>query len=87
MMYPFLTLADETEITHSEIKSDGTVKVYIETPDEHDGFHNVVCRLPEFRWEDVNGYSDEEIEEYKGLLKNNVNLIMELSKKDCDVCE
>ena len=29
--------------------------------------------------------SDEEIEGYKGLLKNNVNLIMELSKKDCNV--
>lgn len=85
MMYPFLTLADETEITHSEIKPDGTVKVYIETPDGNDGFHNAVCWLPEYRWEDVNGYSDDEIEEYKGLLKNNVNLIMELSKKDCDV--
>ena len=47
MMYPFLTLADETEITYSEMKSDGTVKVYIETPDEYDGFHNVVCWLPE----------------------------------------
>ena len=43
MMYPFLTLADETEITYSEMKPDGTVKVYIETPDEHDGFHNAVC--------------------------------------------
>ena len=85
MMYPFLTLADETEITYSEMKSDGTVKVYIETPDEHDGFHNVVCWLPEFRWEEIHGYSDEKIEGYKWLLKNNVNLIMELSKKDCDV--
>lgn len=81
MMYPFLTLADETEITHSEMKSDGTVKVYIETPDENDGFHNAVCWLPEYRWEDVNGYSDEEIEEYKELIKNNAHLIMEFSTK------
>jgi len=85
MMYPFLTLADETEITHSEMKSNGTVKVYIETPDESDGFHSAVYWLPEFRWEDIHGYSGEEIEGYKGLLKNNVNLIMELSKKDCNV--
>ena len=85
MMYPFLTLADETEITYSEMKSDGTVKVYIETPDEHDGFHNAVCWLPKYRWEDIHCYSDEEIEGYKGILKNNVNLIMELSKKDCYV--
>ena len=34
MMYPFITLNDNTEIVHSEMKPDGKVKVYIETPDE-----------------------------------------------------
>ena len=34
MMYPFMTLNDDTEIVHSEMKPDGKVKVYIETPDE-----------------------------------------------------
>ena len=43
MMYPFMTLNDETEITHSEMKADGRVKVYIETPHEKDGFHSAVC--------------------------------------------
>ena len=81
MMSPFLTLADETEITYSEMKSDGTVKVYIETPDEHDGFHIAVCWLPKYRWEEIHGYSDEEIEEYKELIKNNAHLIMEFSTK------
>ena len=81
MMYPFLTLADETEITYSEMKSDGTVKVYIETPDENDGFHNAICWLPEYRWENINGYSDVEIEEYKKLIENNARLIMEFSTK------
>ena len=32
MMYPFLTLDDQTEIVHSEMKPDGRVKVYVETP-------------------------------------------------------
>lgn len=27
-MYPFMTLEDDTEITHSEMRSDGRVKVY-----------------------------------------------------------
>ena len=27
MMYPFMTLNDNTEITHSEMKEDGRVKV------------------------------------------------------------
>ena len=43
MMYPFMTLNDDTEITHSEMRADGRVKVYIETPDEKDGFHNAIC--------------------------------------------
>ena len=38
MMYPFMTLNDDAEITHSEMKLDGRVKIYIETPDERDGF-------------------------------------------------
>ena len=29
MMYPYMTLNDDTEITHSEMKEDGRVKVYI----------------------------------------------------------
>lgn len=37
MMYPYMTLNDDTEITHSEMNVDGTVKVYIETPDETGG--------------------------------------------------
>ena len=30
MMYPFLTLDDNTEIVHSEMRPDGRVKVYFE---------------------------------------------------------
>ena len=30
MMYPFMTLNDNTEIVHSDILIDGKVKVYIE---------------------------------------------------------
>ena len=35
MMYPYMTLNGDTEITHSEMYPDG--KVYIETPDETGG--------------------------------------------------
>ena len=40
-----MTLGDDTEISHSKMKSDGTVEVYIETPDEKDGFHSAKCIL------------------------------------------
>lgn len=81
MMYPFMTLDEYTEITHSEMYPDGSVKVYIEKSDEKDGFHHATCYLPEYRWEDVFGFSEKEMEEYKKLIRNNAHLILEFSTK------
>ena len=80
MMYPYMTLNDDTEITHSEMKPDGRVKVYIETPVEK-GFHNATCYLPDYIWEDITGYSEAEINYFKQLLKDNAHLIMEFSQE------
>lgn len=80
MMYPFMTLNNETEITHSEMKEDGQVKVYIETPDVKDGFHNAVCWLPKYRWENVHGYTEAEMAYFNQLLTNNAHLIIEFSQ-------
>ena len=79
-MYPYLTLNDDTEVTHSEMRMDGTVKVYVETPDERDGFHSAVCWLPEHRWEDVRGYTPQEMSYYRRLIRNNAHLIIEFSR-------
>lgn len=43
MMYPFLTLDDGTEIVHSEMRPNGSVKVYLEKPDAADCFHHATC--------------------------------------------
>lgn len=80
-MYPYMTLNDNTEITHSEMKEDGSVKVYIETPDQYGGFHSAVCWLPQHRWEEIQGYSDTEMEYYKELIRNNAHLILEFSQE------
>lgn len=76
MMYPFLTLDDDTEIVHSEMLKNGEVKVYIEKPDKKDVFHNATCFLPNYRWEDINGFSDEEIKEYQKIIKVKNNEII-----------
>lgn len=81
MMYPFMTLNDDTEITHSEMKPDGRVKVYIETPDVKDGFHNAVCYLPDYTWQDINGYSETEMAYFKQLIRENAHLIIEFSRE------
>lgn len=81
MMYPFITLIDDTEITHSETLSDGRVKVYIETPDLKDGFHNATCYLPDHTWENVSGYSETELDYFKQLIRDNAHLILEFSQE------
>lgn len=81
MMYPFMTLNDDTEITHSEVKPDGTVKVYIETPDDDGGFKNATCFLPEYRWTDISGYSEEEMKYFHELVNSTGYLMMEFAQE------
>ena len=80
MMYPYMTLNDDTEITHSQMMDDGRVKVYIETPDIKDGFHNAICWLPEYKWE-WHGYTNAEMAYFKRLIRDNAHLIMEFSQE------
>ena len=81
MMYPFMTLDDNAEIVHSEMGKDGRVKVYIEKPDAKDGFHRATCYLPSYTWEDIFGFSDEEIDRYKKVIESTAHLIIEFSQK------
>lgn len=81
MMYPFMTLNDDTEITHSEMKPDGKVKVYIETPDEKYCFKHATCWLPDYTWEDIFHYSDEEMDRFDEIIHSMAHLIMEFSQE------
>lgn len=81
MMYPFLTLDDETEIVHSEMYPDGRVRVYMEKPDEKDCFHYATCYLPEYKWEDVSGFSEDEIKKLKEVIETTAHLILRYAKE------
>jgi len=81
MMYPFLTLDDETEITHSEFLSDERIKVYIEKPDEKDCFHHLTCYLPDYHIEEVTGFTKEEVLKYMKIIRSASHLIFEFSKE------
>ncbi len=81
MMYPFLTLDDDTVIVHSEMKPDGSVKVYVEKPDAKDCFHSAYCILPMYKWEMVDGFSDEEIKKYQKIIESTAHLIMRFSQE------
>jgi len=88
MMYPYITLADETEITHSELldKDDvQTVEVHFERPTEH-GFDSARCVLPSYSWKFNDGYSDAEIAFFEELLRNNAHLLYRYAKQGGILC-
>ncbi len=83
MLYPFMTLPDETEIVHSEsrISENGQeiVKVCIEKPIDY-GFKTATCWLPDYRWENVEGYTQEEIAALQELIQSLAATIYELAR-------
>ena len=81
MMYPFMTLNDDTEIVHSEMKPDGRVKVYIERPDEEVCFRHATCWLPDYTWEDIYYFSEEDISKFEEIIRSTAHLIMEFSQE------
>ena len=77
MMYEYMTLSDETLITHSHlIDNDGTktVEVHFERPIEG-GFDSARCCLPSYDWIIKDGYSDLEIKEFEQFLRDNAHLL------------
>lgn len=69
MIYPLLTLYDDTEYTYTDLQSDGTVIVYVETPNAIDGFHSLECVLPSFQIRNVQGYSVQKQKEILDTIK------------------
>lgn len=76
MMYPYMTLADDTEVVHSQIiEEDGKQKVVVnfERPTE-EGFDTERCELPDYKWIKIDGFSKEEIQMFEQLLQSNAHL-------------
>ena len=74
MMYGYMTLPDETGIAHSEMKPDGSVKVCFEKP-VNGGFYSATCHLPDYRWENVCGFSENDVCYLQKILQDNARLI------------
>ena len=82
MMYPYITLADETLITHSHILDDDnrkTVEVHFERPKPY-GFDMARCSLPSYKWVMRDGFSDEEILFFEQLLHNGAHTFFKYSE-------
>jgi len=80
MMYPFIQLDDNTEIVHSEILENERVKVYIEKPIEG-GFKSAICYLPEYTWEEIIGFTEDEVSNYHKILESTAHLIIRFASE------
>lgn len=75
MMYPYMTLPDDTEITHSRLIEEGhKVLVHFERPTEA-GFDSARCELPSYTWLSREGYAEGEIAFFEEFLRNNAHLL------------
>lgn len=79
MMYKFMELPDKTEITHSDLRDDGTVKVCVERPVEGD-FKTAYCTIPGYGWYDVEGYTTDELSENRKILESLSHLIIRFAR-------
>ena len=83
-MYPFMELNDGTCIVHSAATVTGgkeQVKVYIEKPDEKLGFRHATCWLPEYRWEDIYGFSESEMSYLKEFVESTASVIIKFARQ------
>ena len=55
------------------------VPVYIERPDEHDGFPHVTCWLPDDVWEGNFGFSEDDVARFKGIVHSCAHLLLEFA--------
>lgn len=69
MMYPLITLEDQTEIVYSDLLSDNQLIIYIEKPVADECFHHGVLRIPEYRWEHIKGFTQDELNRYREIIR------------------
>ena len=77
MEYPFITLDNGTQISHSEMLADRSVLVYI----RKDAFHRAVLVLPAQKRREVIGFTADELAEYNRVILKMTSLILEFSQK------
>lgn len=79
-----MELNDGTEIVHSDLIYDENgkeiVKVYMEKP-VHLGFKSAYCYLPEYKWEKIDGFTNEELSNLKEIITSTAHLIIQFARQ------
>ena len=80
MFYDYAELDDGTQLAYSNVLDNGIVEVSVERPVEL-GFNSARCVLPSFDWEDVEGFSPEEMVRLNAFVQRNAPLILRLARE------
>ena len=82
-LYPFLTLNDNTKIIHSEVlEKNGGEQVEVRIKKAVNGkMLSASCWLPDYRWENIVGFSEVEIKYFQGYLETIAHIIMQLARE------
>ena len=82
-LYPFLTLNDNTKIIHSEVlEKNGGEQVEVRIKKAVNGkIRSASCWLPDYRWENIVGFSEVEIKYFQGYLETIAHIIMQLARE------
>ncbi|MDJ1129946.1 hypothetical protein QJ043_07630 [Olsenella sp. YH-ols2217] len=77
-----MTYADGSELIRSDLKEGGRVLVRIESPNADDFFHSVDAWLPDYLFENVNGFSDQDLDEWNAELHRLAPAILGLAMEE-----
>jgi len=80
VLFEYCRLEDDTVVTHSEERPDGTVRVLVERPRDW-GFDSAECELPSLEWTLVDGFCGDGLERLRRFVRNNALLIMRLARE------
>lgn len=84
MLYPLVTLDDNTEIVHSEMYAESgvkKVKICIEKP-VYSGFHAAQCILPGYEWKNIQGFSAAEVKNFQAIIAGLEATIIQRAKEE-----
>ena len=75
LVRPYAEFPDETVIAYGD---DCTVEILIERPRDW-GFDSARCLMPAYRWLDVDGFSESDLDNLESFLRDNAPLIFEFA--------
>ena len=76
MFYPYCTIHDNIEVTHTPLNKDGKTLVHIEVPDAKYCFKTVDILVPSYVVSNVIGMTDDEINGWVEYCRVNASLLI-----------